>query len=84
MPRHWFVGSVYSAIAILNVYHRGIFNLYWAPWTLLAAGAFALVYAETTDGAKTKRKLEFSNRNKASIAATALGCVLLIFFMFRH
>ena len=74
MPRHWFVGSVYSALAILNVYHRGVFNLYWAPWTLLAAGAFTLVYTETEDGEKKTSKLEFSSRNKASLAATALGC----------
>jgi len=84
MPRHWFVGSCYAAIAILSVYHRGVFNLYWVPWASLAAGAFTLVYTETTEGDKTTSKLEFSNRNKASLAATALGCVLLIFFMFHH
>jgi hypothetical protein len=84
MPRHWFVGSCYSAIAILSAYQRGISNLFWIPWALLGAGAFTLVYTETSDGGKPTSKLELSNRNKAGLAATALGCVLLVFFMFHH
>jgi hypothetical protein len=84
MPRHWFVGSCYSAVAVFNLIRWGVLSLHWVPWALLGAGAYALVYTEVPEDAGAKSKFEFSNRNKASLATTAMGVVLLVFVMFRR
>ncbi len=63
--------------------HWGVLSLHWIPWALFEAGALTMVYTETPDGEKTKRTIEYSNRNKASLAAAALGCALLVFVMFH-
>ena len=79
MPRHWFIGSCYVAIAALNIYRAGFHSPNWIPWILLAAGVLGLEYSPVEqDGKKKRQTIVFTGRNKASIAATILGVVLLV------
>jgi hypothetical protein len=84
MPRHWFIGLCYSLIAALNIARNGTQPLTWIPWMLLAAGALTLVYTPVEEGGKMQRKIVLSQRNKASLAVTILGVVLLVFRVFHR
>lgn len=83
MPRHWFLGLIYSLIAALNVYHQGFRSARWAPWALMAVGALTLVYLPAEEG-KPKPKIMMSMRNKAAIGAMLSGILLLGFQVLHH
>ena len=73
MPRHWIIGSCYLLIAALNIYRAGLRSPNWIPWILLAVGVLGLEYTPAEERGKKRQTIVFSDRNKASIAATVLG-----------
>jgi hypothetical protein len=78
MPRHSIIGSCYLLIAALNIYRTGFRSLNWVPWIFLAAGILALEYTPVEQQGKKRQTIVFSDRNKASVAATILGVAMLV------